>query len=190
VAAIPVSAGFGIAGVAPHWELRIETCASPPCAVDVDFTVGEISSSSDGETLWADEASPGFGLIAAYLADGVSGTLGWGVVGPISPSFAIGSVHFTTEALFFSSGSDLEGWSPSRIGFAVDTARIDSPGQDPNRNGIWTDVAVSGTFLFEALLFKPRDCMDEQWRTLRRPDLSPFQTLGDCIRHVVGGGPG
>jgi len=190
VAAVPVSMAFGTNIVAPRWEVRLDTCANPPpCPVDVDFTVGEIQSGSAGAILWADQSSAGFRTLTAYLTDGTSNLLGWGVLAPISPSFAVGTESFTTESMFLNSdpsGSDLQGWSLSRIGFAVEAATIDSPGQDLNHDGIWTDVNVSGKFLFEALLFDHKDCMDDQWRTLRRPDLSPFRNLGECISYVVG----
>jgi len=191
VTAVPVSMEFGTSSVAPRWEVRLDTCANPPpCPVDVDFTVGEVHSGSAGAILWADQSTAGFGPLTAYLTDGTSGLLGWGVLGPISPSFAVGTESFTTESLFLNSdpgGSDLQGWSLSRIGFAVEAATIDSPGQDLNHNGLWTDVNVSGTFLFEAMLLDHKDCMNDEWRNLRRPDLSQFRSLGDCISYVVAG---
>ena len=141
VAAVPVSMAFGTNIVAPRWEVRLDTCANPPpCPVDVDFTVGEIQSGSAGAILWADQSSAGFRTLTAYLTDGTSNLLGWGVLAPISPSFAVGTESFTTESMFLNSdpsGSDLQGWSLSRIGFAVEAATIDSPGQDLNHDGIW-----------------------------------------------------
>ena len=186
VVAVPVAMTFGTNIVAPRWEVRLDTCANPPpCPVDVDFTVGEIGDEDDGTTLWGDARSPGFQALTTYLTDGVSNLLGWGVLTPISPSFAVGTETFSTEAQFLQTESDLHGWTLSRIGFHVDEAVIESPGQDLNRDGVWTDVHVRGAFLFEALLSSPSECMDGRWQELRRPDLSPFRSLGECVSYVV-----
>jgi hypothetical protein len=111
------------------------------------FTTADI-----GTTVYTDAASdPDFTTFVGYLTNGASDTFGrWeyfnggpgggGSGGPESMTF--GSVPG-------GNGIDLAGFTIDRIGLRLDALTLNSPGSNPNHNGIWTDVSGSYTLLFQ-----------------------------------------
>jgi hypothetical protein len=73
-------------------------------------------------------------------------------------------------------GVDLAGYTINRIGFRLDALTFDSPGEDANGNGIWTDYTIQGAFLFEGTVSSRDVCMRNGWQRLRGPSGSTFAT--------------
>jgi hypothetical protein len=87
------------------------------------------------------------------------------------------------ESLFFNArpvegnGIDLQGYTIGTIGFRLDHLSLDSPGTDPNGDGLWTSYDWSGTlFFYPAILVIPCDGV--------RPG-EPWKSHGHYVSYVV-----
>jgi hypothetical protein len=139
-----------------------------------------VTSDSAGTTIWADADNPAFETFVAYITNGTPDSLAQF----LQLGAGVGGVG-VSEADFFSrqagpSGVDLYGYVIHAIGFKVDEASFDSPGSDPNGNGIWTDVTIRGRFLFVGTIAR-EGCKGEGWRILRDPDGAHFKNQGDRV---------
>jgi uncharacterized protein (TIGR03382 family) len=97
------------------------------------FTVS-ISSASTGQDYVFDAGSSGFAEFATYLTNGNSDTL--------VPGF--GGSSYSVSEFDTLGGQDLAGQAVTRIVVHVDAANVETPGSNPNGNGIWTDFSMSG----------------------------------------------
>jgi hypothetical protein len=183
VAEVPVDFVAGGRVLLTTFDLTLEACPLTPfgaCAAPRPPESGllqfVVTPSDVGRTLWGDPSDPNFADFVTLITDGSLNLVslhapGAGLVGP-EPGF------FGTEV--GPNGIDLHGYTISRIALRVDYLAIASPGTDPNGDGLWTDAALRGAFLFEGSLDKDA-CKDDGWQTMRRPDGSSFANQGDCI---------
>jgi len=143
-----------------------------------------------GTTIWTDTSSPNFAVIVNELTNGEPGLISWSLEAPIT-GVGVGIVAVTERDLLGDqvgpSGVDLAGYTIDRIGLRADSLSFDSPGSDPNGDGIWTDFAVRATFLFEGRIASEDVCKNGGWRSLHSPD-GRFHNQGQCIRLFNSGG--
>jgi hypothetical protein len=99
-------------------------------------------------TMGPSDDSADFTLFTHYLTDGVVNFLGdLHSVGPGG-----GGDSGITEANFFSylppgnNGIDLGGFDIAYYSLVFTSLEFDSPGSNPNMNGLWTDYSYSATF--------------------------------------------
>jgi hypothetical protein len=141
------------------------------------FVPGEV-----GTTVWADASTPNFDLVAQRLTNGVLGDVGLEVSVAGGGGGPGGSEPAILGDQVGPNGVDLAGYTINRIGFRLDALTFDSPGEDANGDGIWTDYAIQGAFLFEGTISSRDVCMHDGWQRLRGPSGSPFDNQGACIR--------
>ena len=196
VASFPVelAPGGGIRAVFTYMEA--ELCLPPPpspefgyedCAYLPNLLISPLAV--NGTTIWTDGSTPYFDNIVSEITNGVSGQIEAEVT---IPSLLFGLIYARTEPQFFGGqvgpgGVDLAGYTIDRIGFRVDEITIDSPGRDPNGDGIWTDFSIRGAFLFEGTIASSEACMRGGWQSLRGPGGSSFMSQGQCIQFVKTG---
>jgi hypothetical protein len=198
VASVPFSSSGGSASVVKG--IGVSLCIEPrPFYFICVPGFGPISTASVGTTIWTDTSTPGtpdgplppfgrggssFQNFVAKITNGTSDLVMQGTrVG------SGGWVNFNAEPIFFGSqvgagGVDLSGYVIQRIGLRVDALTIDTPGTDPNDDGIWTDVSLRGAFLFEAALpVSKAQCKEGGWQ-----NFGLFKNQGDCVSYVATGG--
>jgi len=194
VASFPVAEGpAGIASLFTYMEA--ELCLPPPpseiglefCDSLPNLLISPLVAS--GTTTWTDGSNPYFDNIVSEIANGVSGPIEAEVR---ASNGAFGSIFAASEPQLFDdqvgpSGVDLAGYRIDRIGFRVDEITIDSPGTDPNGDGIWTDFSLRGAFLFEGRIASKHACMHGGWRSLHGPGGTSFNNQGQCIEVVSAG---
>jgi hypothetical protein len=194
VASFPVDEGTGgTAAVFPY--MQAELCLPPPPAPigfePCDFLPNLLISPLVATgTIWTDGSDPYFNNIVSEITNGVSGLI---EAEDRASTGVFRSVYGRSEPQFFDdqvgpSGVDLAGYTIDRIGFRVDAITIDSPGSDPNGDGIWTDFSLRGAFVFEGRIASVGACKNGGWRSLHGPGGSSFKNEGQCIRLVNTGG--
>jgi hypothetical protein len=158
-----------------------------------------ISVADKGSTLWVDATSPtdsndsefhGLTSFEGFVDYITNGEPDWLVSG-LSIGGGSGGAGEAEATLFAGaagpSGVDLAGYAIDRIGFRVDAISIDSPGENPNGNGIWTDARLSGTYLFEGHIAGPSACARGGWEHLHAAGGSGFPDLPSCVRYAARG---
>jgi hypothetical protein len=158
---------------------EFETCQLPGPLPQLAFSVDRASV---GTTVWTDASSPNFGGIVGSLTNGRPEFI-WRFAQV--PFVSVGNV--SPEQSFFAgqvgpSGVDLFGYAIRRVGFRVDALTLDSPGRDLQGDGIWTDFAVTGAFIFEGTIANSDACKNGGWQSLHGPGGTPFQNQGNCIQ--------
>jgi hypothetical protein len=190
VASIPVDEGAGFPVLFTHLDGRLCLPPLPPliglCSDLPSLLFSPIASSG---TIWTDASSPNFGLIVNELTNGTLGGFGWEIT---HPGCCGGLANNDGEAVLLGdqvgpSGVDLAGYTVERIGFRVDSVTFDSPGEDGNGDGIWTDFRLRGAFVFEGRIASMQACMAGGWQHLHGPEGSSFSNQGQCIRLVAAG---
>jgi hypothetical protein len=179
---IPISLSGGTAQVLTGIELELAVCTdlNHPCVGapniqgPLDF---ELAPSDIGLTFWKDSSDPNFATFVQFITNGLPDV--------IARSIPAGT-HADLEPTFLGAqvgpnGIDLAGYDIRQIGFRVDGLSLVSPGQDPNGDGIWTDISVEGVFLFAGA--GKDDCKGGGWMRLKRLDGSAFKDQGDCIQY-------
>jgi hypothetical protein len=164
----------------PRWSALSPTDVGSTVWIDAETPPGTNLSGLDGVTSFDD--------FVGYITNGEPD---WIVAGLDTGGASGGGGE--SEADFFGvdagpSGVDLAGYVIDRIGFRVDALSIDSPRSDPNHDGIWTDVSLSGTYLFEGRIAHPGACARGGWESLHAPGGARFQSLVACIRSTAGHG--
>jgi hypothetical protein len=191
VASFPVAEGSqGIASLFTYMEAEL-CLPPPPSEIGLEFcdSLPNLLISplvANGTTTWTDGSNPYFDNIVSEITNGVSGPLEAEVR---ASNGAFGSSYTATELDLFGdqvgpSGVDLAGYRIDRIGFRVDEITIDSPGSDPNGDGIWTDFSLRGAFVFEGTIASRKACKNGGWRSLHGPGGSSFKNQGECIDFV------
>lgn len=178
VAAVITSFDGGLCPVPPSESLF---CPAPRL-VFPGFT-------TSGTTIWTDANSPNFQTIVDELTNGESDVMSWDLIARAGSTDVAESATSGTERDFLDgqvgpSGVDLAGYTIDRIGLRADEVLLDSPGSDPNHNGIWTDFVFRGTFLFEGRIASADACKNGGWQSLHGPDGTSFHNQGQCIRLV------
>ncbi|MDP9223294.1 MAG: hypothetical protein M3P18_05475 [Actinomycetota bacterium] len=160
----------------PPSPIGTETCDRLPMLLLSPIAVS-------GTTVWTDSSSPYFNDIVSEITNGLPRQIMWEVTEP-GGSFRVFSA--ASERSFLDgqvgpTGVDLAGYTIDRIGFRVDEVTLDSPGRDPNGDGIWTDFALRGAFVFEGRIASREACMRGGWQSLHGPGGISFTNLGRCI---------
>jgi hypothetical protein len=174
-------------------ELRILFCIdndSQHCSTHPleSLTFPAVTLASAGSTIWADSSGPGLNNVIAELTDGGLDLLGFlARVNVSGPGWTIQGEPDFFGAQVGPSGIDLSGYAIHRIGFRVDAVSIDSPGEDPNGDGVWTDFSLSGAFVFEGTISSSAACKDDGWQSLRGPDGTTFENQGRCVQFATTG---
>lgn len=121
-----------------------------PTATNTLFSGLTIVQSDSGKSFVASSTTDSqFDGFAALLTDGTDGNVGGGVIlGTVYVSPLIGG---NSESSFFtlpagSNGIDFQGFTIDHIDFLVNSVSINSPGSNPNEDGVWTDYNLSGVF--------------------------------------------
>ncbi len=200
VAEVPsISMGGGANVVVSQVDHQI--CVNPPPAFVCLPSWTGISVADEGTTLWVDatsptdvndfEFTPGVTSFEDFVGYITNGDPDWIVSGLMMGGGAGGAGE--PEATFFDgaagpSGVDLAGYVIDRIGFRVDSISIDSPGTDPNGDGVWTDASLSGTYVFEGHIANAGACARDGWESLHAADGGTFSSLVACARYAVSGG--
>jgi hypothetical protein len=190
VASFPVELGFGgIRDVFTYMEA--EVCLPPPPSpefgfIGCDFLPNLLISplAASGTVIWTNGSSPYFDNVVSEITNGVSGYIEAEVR---ASTGAFASSYPRTEPQFFGdqvgpSGVDLAGYRIDRIGFRVDEITIDSPGRDPNGDGIWTDFSIKGAFLFKGTIASSEACTNGGWQSLHGPGGRSFMNERQCIQ--------
>jgi len=182
VASIPLQSGGGAPALVTEVD-GVSICdkdiTGPGHCSDTPlrFSPGEV-----GTTVWADASTPNFDLLAQRLINGVLGEIGLEVGVAGGGGGPGGSESAMLGDQVGPNGIDLAGYTINRIGFRLDALTFDSPGEDANGDGIWTDYTIRGVFLFEGTVSSRDACMRNGWQRLRGPSGSPFEALGECRR--------
>jgi hypothetical protein len=107
-----------------------------------------------GTTFFADASDgEGFARAVASLTDGLPGVIYFGY--PSSGGSPFHTYAGPYESQVFASdplgtgGVDLSGLRIDRIGFRLGQIALDSPGSNPNGDGVWTDYRVDATLIIE-----------------------------------------
>jgi hypothetical protein len=108
-----------------------------------------IVGAADAGRTFSLTAGPVFEAATRALTDGVDGGVGFFYTFDLGGTFGSGATR--PEAVrFFGNTSgvgrvDFAGFEITSLTFRVDGLALDSPGRDPNRDGVWTDIAVGTT---------------------------------------------
>jgi hypothetical protein len=194
VASLPVDEGRGgTQAVFTHLEAKV-CLPAPPSPIgfrDCNHLPSLVISplAVSGTVIWTDSSTPYFDNIVNAITDGVSGYIEAAETDPIG---FVQFIHAGSEPQFFGaqvgpSGVDLAGYAIHRIGFRVDSISIESPGTNPNGDGIWTDFSLSGAFVFEGTIASSAACRNGGWQRLHGPGGSSFMNQGQCIQFVNAG---
>lgn len=115
-----------------------------PGSVDPVSISWVISNNDIGDTFFSDaESGPGFSRVVDYLTNGQNDSVGIAF---------LGGGHFISEDTMTDVMGipqvDFYGYDITRIGLTVNNLTFDTPGSNPNGNGIWTDYSydVSTSF--------------------------------------------
>jgi hypothetical protein len=109
-----------------------------PLDVGKVFTVSSLSD------------DPAFNSEVNLVTNGVDNSIAFGL---FSVSGSGNAASFLESQLFAGvsrTGPDLAGYQIQSFSFQVDSLTIQSPGSNPNGNGIWTDVSGQITFMIYA----------------------------------------
>lgn len=99
------------------------------------------------------EEDPDFTQLAANLVNGQPDRIGW-----VTAYTHIGADYGGTQSYeagilsgspFLTNGIDLQGTVIDRFALVVNDLNLDSPGSDPNGQGVWTDLRFSVTLFIE-----------------------------------------
>jgi len=144
-----------------------------------------------GMTLWGDPSSPGFADFAAGITNGQDNSIEQWVGSPVLNASGItgsdGSTDLESHLLAGQTGFggvDLAGYTINAIGLRVDQFMIESPGENPNGDGIWTDWSIQGAYVVQGRIASTDACKKGGWNLLHGPGGSAFSDQGQCIEFV------
>ena len=147
---VTFSNGGGGRAISDQMRLIIEFGSNdpePPLVTGFDVIVGP----ADVGRVFTLSSGPAFETVAQFITDGQNGAVGffrYFVVGGVTSG---GAGEVGPESLFFfgdGSGSgrvDFAGYTITSLEFRIDEFIVNSPGTNPNGDGIWTDVIVRST---------------------------------------------
>jgi hypothetical protein len=133
------------APIAINWGIRVQSSGGAFFLGAVDslgrlqLLIDTVPIPDSGEiTLRVGEA--GFAQKTAWMTNGEPDPVRYGVVlVPSGTTDGFNTFDFIVLARN-SSDPDLAGHALNSVSLMVDSARVDSPGSDPNHDGVWTDV--------------------------------------------------
>ena len=122
---------------------------------------------------------PDFDAVVALLTNGVNDLVTRSIV--LQPG-NLGGTGGTPETFYFGAGPgtngiDLEGFNIESLSVRIDDFLLDSPGSDPNGNGIWTDYLLALTLIIHGSLDTP----------VNVPTLSAISLLAFLLLLALGG---
>jgi hypothetical protein len=101
-------------------------------------------------TVSSEQADPNFNFTVNLLTNGVNNTLAYGLVS----ASGVGNINGISETQLLAglsrSGPDLIGYQIQAFSLQIDSLSIQSPGSNPNNNGIWTDMSGQVSFMIYA----------------------------------------
>jgi hypothetical protein len=152
LASIPLAfTGGGCHGIfseAIYYVGYTEEDDSPPTALIVDSL--RITSQETGSHIVLTRSSPGFTSVEDLLTNGVDDLLIVGLDEPCGGGWSLGpESNFYEDRVAGSAPPDLQGFSIERVTVEIDVASFESPGTNPNGDGIWTDVTIQGRVVIE-----------------------------------------
>lgn len=111
------------------------------------FNGFKVTPSDVGRTFTVTEATDSnFNDFVAYLTDGepdgISLSLGTGSLGSVGAGLGIGGN-------LFGGNPDLAGNKINSIGIRINSFTLDTPGINPNNDGVWTDESFDATLIVE-----------------------------------------
>lgn len=135
----------GVYGVLTEPDFLVEIAQLDPSGEDtlpgIPIFAKTITSADVGIPYTVTAANnPNFNAITALLTNGVSDTVFFGVSG-FPPGTGVASGVFES-AFTFNDATDFQGSIIDSLTITVDSFTPDSPGQDPNGDGIWTDYSA------------------------------------------------
>lgn len=151
----------GVSEIVSEWDFDIisfhyDDIYPPisPMAVIYDSLI--LTEDSIGQIYTATpDNDPGFNLFAAEITDNINNRIGTaGMRGSGGGSYGMSS----PEAIFFfgypppADRVDFNGYNISSISLQIDNISFESPGEDTNRDGNWTQGRLNATLLIEGEL--------------------------------------
>jgi hypothetical protein len=160
-----------------------QNCSTHPLE---SLTFAPATPASVGTTIWAANDA-GFQGVTAQLTDGSVDLVGYvAILDPSGPGWFVQSEPDLFDRSTGVGGVDLSGYWIDRIGFRVDSLTLNSPGENPNGDGIWTDYSISGAYVIEGTVASSEACKNGGWQDLHGPD-GAFANQGECIQLVKTG---
>jgi hypothetical protein len=105
-----------------------------------------LTSADVGKTFYADsQTNSKFNEMVSIITNGVENKIYY--ITSSLPSSPAGNVWLRSESNFTKygiSGTDFYGCTIDSISFTLNSLQIKSPGSNPNNNGQWTDLSISG----------------------------------------------
>jgi hypothetical protein len=99
-----------------------------------------LDNSSSEQSFTASSADPGFSDFVSHLTNGVNGSLVFSLKSTATGA-QVGGAFTETEAFgIIPQGAQING-----ISLTINQFTLDSPGTDPNHNGLWTDGSCDFT---------------------------------------------
>lgn len=115
----------------------------------------ELTVADVGRTFTATaQTDPDFGGFVSLLTNGNDDIMMLGTSNPFSGAGFLESSAWT-QLPPSSNGLDLRGFPVRRITLTVDSLSINTPGENPNGDGNWTDRSFSGTLKFYTTVPEP-----------------------------------
>ncbi|WP_052672331.1 PEP-CTERM sorting domain-containing protein [Aliterella atlantica] len=140
-----VETNTGVYGILTEPDFVVEIAQLDPSGFDtlpgIPIFAKTISAADVGISYTVTTATnPNFSEITALLTDGVSDTIFFGVTGfPSGTGVATGVGE---SAFTFNNATDFQGAIIDSLTITIDSFAPDSPGQNPNGDGIWTDYSA------------------------------------------------
>jgi hypothetical protein len=107
------------------------------------FTDLVLTSSSAGNSYSVDLASPAYDVVNGLLTNGIANNYSYSVIFPSAGGFGSG---ITDAQLTGGNGVDFQGYDLATFEMVVNSITINSPGQNPNGDGRWTDFQANMNF--------------------------------------------
>jgi hypothetical protein len=149
----PVSGGGGAPIVAADIRVRLVFTPDPYDLFQTPLLDLHLTPADVGKTFAATAATPNFATNIGYATDGQNGRVffavgigeSFGADGWFDKGFFYNAPHAPSTVGPF----DLQGATIDRVTLTVTDLTMASPGQDPGKDGIWTDYAFKGVVTFE-----------------------------------------
>jgi hypothetical protein len=154
---VPVTGANGVAVVANQvvFKFGLAPPLSPPPTNTV-FETAMVTAGSVGQTISITAADdPDYNSIVQQLTDGV-GEYVW-FSAELPGGYPLSSQSSLEPVFFFplppgNNGTDLQGFTVTGLTLRVDQLAFNTPGANPNGDGIWTDISYHATLMVEGFM--------------------------------------